>query len=319
MTSGYGKKGYGKTGAAKSVWRMATTIPGHLAKRRASPDMTGAAQGTITLDPSDHITGAVTFAALRSDYTGRPGEPATLTVPVEAPVAIETNGIAYAVMMATPLDLADFVTGFLMAEGLAQADEVGEVALHAAQDDDWGTGYVARVNLPPERLGPILERARRRVGDSSCGICGIEGVEAALRPLPRLARRSTATPQAIRRALEDMREGQALGRETRATHAAAFCDESGQVLELREDVGRHNALDKLVGALARGGIDPAWGFIVMTSRCSYELVEKTVRAGCPLLVTISAPTDLAVRRAHAAGLALCVVARDDSMLMLGPD
>lgn len=254
----------------------------------------------------------------RSDYTDGERERRDLRVPVEAPVAIETNGIAYAVMMATPLDLEDFVTGFLMAEGLAQAEEIGEVALHASENGEWGTGYVARVNLPVQRLGPILDRARRRVGDSSCGICGIEGVEAALRPLPPLRRRSEAAPQAIERALAAMRQGQALGRETRATHAAAFCDEAGGMLIVREDVGRHNALDKLVGALARHGIDPAEGFIVMTSRCSYELVEKTVRAGVPLLVTVSAPTDLAVRRARAAGLALGVVARDDSMFMVDP-
>ncbi|WP_217998659.1 formate dehydrogenase accessory sulfurtransferase FdhD [Novosphingobium naphthalenivorans] len=239
-----------------------------------------------------------------------------MEVPVEAPVAIETNGIAYAVMMATPLDLEDFVTGFLMAEGLAGAGEVGEVALHRVENGEWGAGHVARVNLPPDRLGPILERARRRVGDSSCGICGIEGVEAALRPLPPLPRRSEAAPEAIRRALDAFAQRQPLGRLTRATHAAAFCSEAGDVLLVREDVGRHNALDKLMGALARQGMAPADGFVVMTSRCSYELVEKTVRAGCPLLVTISAPTDLAVRRARAAGLSLAVVARDDSMLLV---
>lgn len=235
---------------------------------------------------------------------------------VEAPVAIETNGIAYAVMMATPIDLQDFVTGFLMSEGLANADEVGEVALHLVENGEWGTGHVARVNLPSERLTPILDRARRRVGDSSCGICGMEGVEAALRPLPVLKRRSEARLEAIGRAVEALQDRQPLGKLTRAMHAAAFCEESGTVLLVREDVGRHNALDKLVGALARQGIDPSTGFIVMTSRCSYELVEKTVRAGCPLLVTISAPTDLAVRRATAAGLSLAVVARGDSMLLV---
>ncbi|MFC0204080.1 formate dehydrogenase accessory sulfurtransferase FdhD [Novosphingobium soli] len=270
------------------------------------------------LSDPEHTPGAVTLRAWLTDYTGAPGAGVAADVPVEAPIAIETNGIAYAVMMATPLELEDFVTGFLLAEGLARTEEVGEVVLHASEAGPWGTGYVARVNLPPDRLGPILERARRRIGDSSCGICGIEGVEAALRPLPPLARASAATPQAIRRGLDAMRAGQALGARTRATHAAAFCDETGRLLALREDVGRHNALDKLVGALARSGIDPAQGFVVMTSRCSYELVEKTVRAGCPLLVTISAPTDLAVRRARAAGLALAVVARDDSMLMVDP-
>lgn len=258
----------------------------------------------------------VDIEARRSAYGPEPGPIEPLAIPVEVPVAIETNGIAYAVMMATPIDLQDFVTGFLMAEGLARHDEIGEIAVHTVESGEWGAGYVARVNLPPQRLGAILERARRRVGDSSCGICGIEGVEAALRPLPRLERRSGATPQAMARALRALRERQPLGMLTRASHAAAFCDEEGGVLAVREDVGRHNALDKLVGAMARQGLDPAHGFIIMTSRCSYELVEKTVRAGCPLLVTISAPTDLAVRRAKAAGLSLAVVAREDSMLVV---
>lgn len=270
------------------------------------------------MDYREHSDGSVPIIVRRNAYDDVETQPLEFPVPVEAPIAIETNGIAYAVMMATPLQIEDFVTGFLMAEGFAQANEVGEVAVHSTEDDRWGRGHVARVNLPPERLGPILERARRRVGDSSCGICGIEGVESALRPLPPLTRVSQASSGAIRRGLDAMREQQELGRLTRATHAAAFCDEDGILLALREDVGRHNALDKLVGALARNKTDPQQGFIVITSRCSYELVEKTVRAGCPLLVTISAPTDLAVRRAQAAGLRLAVVARDDSMLMVDP-
>ncbi|KPH60291.1 formate dehydrogenase accessory sulfurtransferase FdhD [Novosphingobium sp. ST904] len=262
------------------------------------------------------MNGAKTITVRRNAYGTdlRAGE--RFAIPVEAPIAIETNGIAYAVMMATPTAIEDFVTGFLMAEGLAEADEVGEVAVHRVENGEWGTGYVARVNLPPERIGAIVARARRRVGDSSCGICGIEGVEAALRPLPVLKRPSRATAAAIRRGLDGLQAGQALGRETHATHAAAFCDESGRMVLVREDVGRHNALDKLVGALARAGMDPGAGFMIVTSRCSYELVEKAARAGCPLLVAISAPTDLAVRRARAAGLKLCFVARDDTMLLV---
>lgn len=263
------------------------------------------------------MDGAQTIRLSRNRYRTGTEEAERFAVPVEAPIAIETNGIAYAVMMATPIEIEDFVTGFLLAEGLAAAGEIGEVAVHPVENGEWGRGYVARVNLPPERLSLIVERARRRTGDSSCGICGIEGVEAALRPLPPLSRQSIATPEAIRRGLDAMGGKQRLGRETRATHAAAFCNEEGMLLAIREDVGRHNALDKLIGALARGETDPAQGFVVMTSRCSYELVEKTVRAGIPLLVTISAPTDLAVRRAQAAGLSLCVVARDDAMLVVG--
>ncbi|WP_260921540.1 formate dehydrogenase accessory sulfurtransferase FdhD [Novosphingobium sp. 9] len=262
------------------------------------------------------MSGSATFPARRRAYDGTAGDPVEIALPVEAPVAIEINGMAYAVMMATPIDLEDFVTGFLLGEGLAEASEIGAIALHAVEDALWGTGHVARVTLPAHRLEPVMRRARGRVGDSACGICGIESVEAALRPLPGLERRTGATPEAIARALHALRERQPLGRETRASHAAGFAGEDGTLLLVREDVGRHNALDKLLGALAREGRDPSVGFVVMTSRCSYELVEKAARAGVPLLVAISAPTDLAVCRAHAAGLSIAAVARDDTMLWM---
>ena len=254
--------------------------------------------------------GAVPVPVREDDYAGHLRDTAR-TIPLEVPIAIELNGIAYAVMMATPLDLADFITGFLLAEGLAEAGEIEEPAFHAVEG---GPGIVARLNLPAHRAAPLMERARRRLGDSSCGICGIESVELALRPLPRLAPGPRIEAAAIQRGLAALRAGQVLGRETAATHAAAFCRADGSLVALREDVGRHNALDKLVGALVRMGEDPAGGFIAVTSRCSYELVEKTVRAGCPLLVAISAPTSLAVDRARMAGLRLAVLARDDTML-----
>jgi FdhD protein len=262
---------------------------------------------------STEVTGgAVAIPVRRDDYTGAGGQ-TTRAVPLEVPIAIELNGVAYAVMMATPLDLADFITGFLLAEGLAEAGEIEEPSFHPVEGEA-GCGIVARLNLPAHRAAPLMERARRRLGDSSCGICGIESVELALRPLPRLPAAPPIASAAIRRGLAAMREAQVLGRETAATHAAALCRADGALVALREDVGRHNALDKLVGALVRSGADPASGFIAVTSRCSYELVEKTVRAGCPLLVAISAPTSLAVDRARAAGLTLGVLARDDSLL-----
>jgi FdhD protein len=260
------------------------------------------------------VTGTVTLPVQRCAYDGGVPERLERVIPIEAPIAIEINGVAYAVMMATPLDIGDFVTGFLLGDGLAEMGEIGPVAVHQTASEEWGHGFVARVNLPAHRLGPIMERARRRLGDSSCGICGIESIDMAIRPLPRLERRSGARPQAIRRALSALGESQQLGRLTAATHAAAFCEEDGAIRLVREDVGRHNALDKLIGALALRGQDAGGGFIVVTSRCSYELVEKAVRARCPLLVSISAPTDLAVRRAQSAGLALAVLARDDTML-----
>lgn len=253
--------------------------------------------------------GAISIPVRTSAYSAA-SEAGMRRIPVEAPVAIEINGVAYAVMMATPCDLEDFMTGFLLSEGLAEAAEIGSIALHAI---DGSEGFVVRVSLPPHRAAPVLERARRRLGDSSCGICGIESVELALRPLPPVKARPAVRPEAIREALEAARALQVLGAETAATHAAAFARDDGTIVFLREDVGRHNALDKVIGALARGGKDASEGFLIVTSRCSYELVEKAVRAGCGLLVAISAPTDLAVRRAETASLALAAIARDDTL------
>lgn len=233
-------------------------------------------------------------------------------VPIEAPVAIEYNGIGYAVMMATPADLEAYAVGLTLAEGLvAGADEIEDVAIHHAEG-----GWVVRVTLPPERIGAVVERARTRVSESSCGLCGIDSIEQVLRPLPVVAPRIATSRAAIAGALAALAEHQPLGRETGAVHAAAFCLPDGRIVAAKEDVGRHNALDKLVGTLALAGTDPAGGFILLSARCSYELVEKTVRAGCPMLVTISAPTSLAVERAVAAGLTLVSLARTDSALIL---
>lgn len=154
------------------------------------------------------------------------------------------------------------------------------------------------------------------MSESSCGLCGLENIDAVLRPLPPVTARVTVPRAAIARALAALPERQPLGRATGAAHAAAFCDPDGDILLVREDVGRHNALDKLVGALARGATDPAGGFILLSARCSYELVEKTVRAGCPMLVTISAPTSLAAERAASAGLTLVSLARADNALII---
>jgi FdhD protein len=234
----------------------------------------------------------------------------TREIPVEAPVALEFNGIAYAVMMATPADLPDFVTGFAITEQLvAKADEIEDIDV--AETDK---GWIVRAMLNPSAAAPVMERARRRVSESSCGLCGIENLEQIARPLPRIADPLDVDPQAIFAALGALREHQTLGRRTAAVHAAAFCDVTGIILATREDVGRHNALDKLIGALAVADTAAGDGFFLLTARCSYELVEKTVVAGGRALATISAPTTLAIDRAKAAGLALHVLAREDSLL-----
>lgn len=241
------------------------------------------------------------------------GDRASLrSVPIEAPVSIEVCGIGYAVMMATPSDLRDYALGFALGEGLVSGPgQIRDIGIHEVEG-----GWIVRIWLPPERAERALERARKRVSESSCGLCGIENIEQVLRPLPVLTARITTNRAAIARALAALPDHQPLGRATGAVHAAAFCATDGEIIRAREDVGRHNALDKLIGALAVDGIDPATGFILLSARCSYELVEKTVRAGCPMLVTISAPTSLAAERASEAGLTLVTLARADSALIV---
>ena len=230
----------------------------------------------------------------------------------ECPVAIEYNGLGYAVMMATPADLDDLAIGFTLTERIAASrDDIVEVETIPVE-----RGMLLRITLVPASFAPLAERVRHRVSDSGCGLCGVENLEQALRPLPALETRPLAGREAIFRALAAIGEQQSLNRLTGAVHAAAFCDARGEIVMLREDVGRHNALDKLIGGLAEARVAADNGFLLLTSRCSYELVEKAVIAGCPLLVTVSAPTTLAVDRAKAAGLTLITLARADAMLAM---
>lgn len=236
--------------------------------------------------------------------------PLTRAVAVERPIAIEFNGIGYAVMMASPTDLDDFAVGFALSERLiADAGSVLAIDIHARPE-----GEIVRLTLAPDCAPGLLERVRHRVSESSCGMCGIENLEQALRPLPWIETRSRADSAALFAALGDLRARQPLNRETGAVHAAALCSATGEVLLVREDVGRHNAFDKLIGAMARGGRGWDGGFALLSSRCSYELVEKAALAQCPLLVTISAATDLALARAASCGLRLVMLARSDAML-----
>lgn len=231
-------------------------------------------------------------------------------VAVEAPVAIEVDGLGYAVLMATPGDLGDLANGFVLAERLVdRADEVVEVRAHATD-----AGTLLRVTLVPERHDRVADRVRHRVSESSCGLCGIENLEQALRPLPPLHARSRADDAGLFAAAAALRDHQPLAQATGATHAAALCSVDGAIRLVREDVGRHNAFDKLIGAMRCQGLDWDGGFALLSSRCSFELVEKAVLAGCPLLATISAATTLALDRAAAAGLALRTLVRADAML-----
>lgn len=251
---------------------------------------------------------AAHFSLLRSD--GEEGGKTSRAVIIEAPIAIECNGIGYAVMMATPMDMEDFAAGFCLSENLiARADEILSIDIFPA-----ATGWVLRIGLPQNRLDKVIARARQRVSESSCGLCGMDNLEEVMRPLPPVTARLVVTKSAIFAALAALRPHQKLNAATGAAHAAAFCAPGGSILLLREDVGRHNALDKLIGAMARSDIDPASGFLLLTARCSFELVQKAVLANCSTLVTISAATDLAINSAAQYGLRLISLARPDTAL-----
>lgn len=234
-------------------------------------------------------------------------------VAVEMPVALEYNGFGYAVLMASPADLEDLATGFALTEGLV--DEAGDIG--AIDRHDTENGVILRIAIAPHLAGRLRERVRPRLSDSSCGLCGLENLQQVMRPLPPVQSASAASNAAIFQARAALADAQPLNAATGAVHAAALVAADGTIRLVREDVGRHNALDKLIGAMLRAGLAWDGGFALLSSRCSFELVEKAVIAGCPMLVTISAPTSLAIARAADAGLRLVALARQDSMLALG--
>ena len=225
--------------------------------------------------------------------------------PTEAAVGLSFNGRPHTVLMATPADIEDLAFGFTVTEGVASAADILEVS-HQVKAE----GVLVDVRLASAG-GARAARPRTLEGRSSCGLCGVQRLADAVRPLPVVAAGRRFAPEAIHRAVAALGDRQALGRLTRATHAAGFVGGDGVLGLVREDVGRHNALDKLAGGLLRAGVDPAEGFVVVTSRCSFEMVEKTARIGCPMIVAVSAPTDLAIRKAEEAGVTLVALARAD--------
>ncbi|MFM2066734.1 MAG: formate dehydrogenase accessory sulfurtransferase FdhD [Pseudomonadota bacterium] len=227
-------------------------------------------------------------------------------VAAEVPVALVYNGISHAVMLASPIDLEDFALGFSLAEGLIDSvDDLldCEITPHTLAGGVEGLALELRVTL--RCFMRLKDKRRSLLGRSGCGLCGIETLNELVRPLDRPALPAVAvTPAALQRAMHEMSERQQLHQATGASHAAAFCALDGRVLALREDIGCHNAVDKLTGWLARSGQAPEAGFICVTSRASYEIVHKVAQAGVGLLAAIYAPTALAIRTAEAAGLCL---------------
>jgi formate dehydrogenase accessory protein FdhD len=228
----------------------------------------------------------------------------------EAPVALVYNGVPFAVMMATPCDLEDFALGFALSEGIVASP--GEFELVEALKTDRGISLQGLI--PGERFVALQRRKRSLSGRSGCGLCGIESLEEAVRPTPRVANGPDLDRATIAAGMRRLAQAQPLNAATGGAHAAAFISREHSPV-VREDVGRHNALDKLIGALARtpGSPPVAAGFLAITSRASWEIVHKTAHAGMAVIAAISAPTSLAIEAADAAGITLIAFARDDSM------
>lgn len=237
----------------------------------------------------------------------------------EVPVALVYNGISHAVMLASPQDLEDFALGFSLSEGIIdRADDLLDcettpsdlsVSESLAGVPEQGISLELKVTL--RCFMRLKERRRTLAGRTGCGLCGTESLAEAIRPVRREVAPVVVAAAALARAMAEMPARQTLSQATSATHAAAWCGLDGAVRLVREDVGRHNALDKLIGAMALAEVDPADGFIAVTSRASYEMVYKTASAGVGLLAAVSAPTGLAVRTAESAGLVLAGFVRGE--------
>jgi FdhD protein len=241
----------------------------------------------------------------QSPAEGRAGEAGvSWHLAEEVPAALTFNQESSVVMMVTPADLEDFAWGFAVSEGMVpSAGEIEAVSVLASAN-----GYVIdiRARALTERVG----RDRLIAGRTGCGLCGVESLEDAVRAPRHVTRRFPIDPGAAAKALAALPDHQPLNRLSHSVHAAAWCAPDGEILRAREDVGRHNALDKLLGSLLRDGLDPADGFIALSSRCSFELVQKAAALGVPCLASMSAPTTLALSMARDAGMLLACRAPD---------
>jgi FdhD protein len=255
----------------------------------------------------------ITFSAVPVIQSASGNEQAVRALAEEVPCAFRYNGFSHAVMMATPADLDDFVFGFSLTEDII----CGASDIRRYSIDEANEALVANVELAPDCLHRFLaaRRVRQLRGRTSCGVCGVEDLDDIKRPDQRVVGERALPADVIEAAVRRIRDFQPLSRRTRAAHAAAWVDLIGNIIAVREDIGRHNALDKLIGAkLQHKFLDEA-GFCLITSRCSYEMSQKAITAGIGTLVSVSAPTAYAVRTAQAAGLALYSLSADGGQLL----
>jgi FdhD protein len=231
----------------------------------------------------------------------------TRTIPEETALALTYNGGTYAVMMGTPRDLRDFAIGFSLSEGIIESpDDIDTLDIVDLDD-----GIELRMWLAQSRADRLSERRRHIAGPTGCGLCGIDSIAEAIRPAAIVAQGRSFSPSEIMTAMQSVAPLQQINIETRAVHAAAFWIPARGIVALREDVGRHNALDKLAGAVAQQKVAAGEGMVLLTSRISVEMVQKAAAIGAPLMVAVSAPTALAVGVADAAGITLAAIARAD--------
>lgn len=230
-------------------------------------------------------------------------------LPEEVPVSILYNGNAFAVMMMTPQDIEDFAIGFSLTEGIAdKASDLFEVKLAEVAD-----GFIVNIKVDAAKLDRAEGRRRTLTGRSGCGLCGAQSLEAVMQPL-RKVHGFVPDASTAQKAADGLRAAQVMNALNRSTHAAAFADKTGRIAMVREDIGRHNALDKLAGALARADIDAADGFIVLSSRFSVEMAQKAAAMGAGFVVSVSAPSAFALKLAHKAGMTVAALAPDGLMI-----
>lgn len=233
----------------------------------------------------------------------------------EVAVALVYNGISHAVMMATPCDLEDLGRGFSFTERIVEkASEVYDIDIEDMRDSAGVHGIEVRLEIAAQRMVGLQKRRRTLAGRTGCGLCGVDSLEAALRPVSVVAASGSVRRQAIEQAMVALPGEQRLNRVNGATHAAGWATPDGRLIAVREDVGRHNALDKLAGALmarmSAGAAMESGGFVVVTSRCSYEMVQKAAALGATAIAAVSAPTSLAIETAEQAGIALVAFVRE---------
>jgi FdhD protein len=265
-------------------------------------------QGSSIARPDGHDLPASSGPRPRLAWHGRRFEPGARVLPEETPVVITYNRVSHAVMMATPADFHDFALGFTLNERIvADPSEIEEIEIVTAP-----RGAVElRLWINERRMEALDHRRRHLTGAMGCGLCGLDSLEEATRPPPTVPAGLTLRVEDITAACAALAPAQRLSQLTRAVHAAAYWAPGRGLIALREDVGRHNALDKLAGALVSAGDRASAGVLVMTSRISIELIQKAAVMGVQILAAVSAPTLLAVREAEAIGMTLIGIARDD--------